>query len=227
MRIFIVNDIRRKAELYETLLQSDLTVATECDNLHQALNAAKTHTEDKISVIIVNTVSGEEEKQKKEWEPENRNEPKILQVQTFGNFEIFYRGMPVPFRRAKSKELLAYLIDRRGTTVTTAEACAILWEDKEYNFSLQRQFQTVVSELIKSLKVYKAEQLISRRRNCLSVDVSCLDCDYYKLINGDPAVAGQYNGEYMSNYSWAEDTAGFLSQKYGNGFGNGMKKNTL
>jgi len=119
------------------------------------------------------------------------------------------------------------LIDRRGTTVTTAEACAILWEDKEYNFSLQRQFQTVVSELIKSLKVYKAEQLISRRRNCLSVDVSYLDCDYYKLINGDPAVAGQYNGEYMSNYSWAEDTAGFLSQKYGNGFGNGMKKNTL
>ncbi|MBQ7766147.1 MAG: hypothetical protein IJ397_04830 [Lachnospiraceae bacterium] len=216
MRIFVVNDVCDKAEMYEKLLQSGMAVTKECDHLHQALEEAQANTEDKISVIILNSVTEEGERQKRECVfPGERNQ-KILQVRTFGNFEIFYKGMPISFRRAKAKELLAYLIDRRGTTVTTAEACAILWEDKEYNFSLQRQFQTIVSELMKSLKNYQAEHLIFRRRNCLSVDVSGLDCDYYKLMDGDQIIAGQYNGEYMSNYSWAEGTAGFLTQKYGN-----------
>lgn len=37
-----------------------------------------------------------------------------LHVQTFGNFEVFYRGSALHFGRAKSKELFAYLIDRKG-----------------------------------------------------------------------------------------------------------------
>ena len=145
----------------------------------------------------------------------NVGEEKKLCVHTFGNFEVFYDGKPLAFTRAKSKELFAYLIDRRGATVTTAEACGVLWEEKEYNFSRQRQFQTVVSELFKSLKTHRIEHLIYRRRNCLSVDVTGLECDYYRLLEGDSVARGQYSGEYMSNYSWAEMTAGFLSQKYG------------
>ena len=47
----------------------------------------------------------------------------------------------------------------------------------------------------------------------MSVDVSRLDCDVYKLLEGDPMAKENYSGEYMSNYSWAEMTAGFLLQK--------------
>ena len=46
---------------------------------------------------------------------------KRVRVQTFGGFDIFVDGRPVTFKRAKSKELLAYLIDRRGVSVTAAE----------------------------------------------------------------------------------------------------------
>jgi len=193
-----VNQTYEKAEMYEQMLKANDIDVRECDDVWKALKEAQNFTEDKISVIIVNTVK------------EEQSEEHLLKVQTFGNFEVFYRGVPISFGRSKAKELLAYLIDRRGAAVTTAEACAVLWEDKEYNFSLQRQFQTIVSDLMKSLKRHKCDRFIRRRRNCLSIDVAGLDCDFYKLMAGDKLIAKQYNGEYMSNYSWAETTAGFL-----------------
>lgn len=204
MRVFVVNEDCDKAEMYARLMQNPGTVIRECSTFSQAVSEAQHFTEDKISVIILNTVR------------ENECTHSILKIQTFGNFEVFYAGKPVAFSRAKSKELLAYLIDRRGAAVTTAEACGVIWEDKEYNFSLQRQFQTIVSDLIKSLKRHKCDHIICRKRNCLSVDVSGLECDFYKLLEGDKSAKALYHGEYMSNYSWAELTAGFLAQKYGN-----------
>ncbi|MBQ8247341.1 MAG: hypothetical protein IJZ42_09430 [Lachnospiraceae bacterium] len=203
MRIFVVNGEYDKADVYAALRMNEQQAElTECINLEQAVSECQNPTEDKISIIIFNTNKIKEKVQT------------VLQVQTFGNFEVFYKGKPVAFNRAKSKELLAYLIDRRGSTVTTSEASSVLWEDREYNNSRQRQFQTIVSDLFKSLKKYKCEHIICRKRNCLSVDVTAVECDFYALLAGDRNAFAQYNGEYMSNYSWAEMTAGYLSQKY-------------
>lgn len=198
MKLFWVKKIYNRASLMTELSLKEDVVIKECESIREAVEETKTVTGDEMVVIFINV--GEEKK---------------LCVHTFGNFEVFYDGKPLAFTRAKSKELFAYLIDRRGAAVTTAEACGVLWEEKEYNFSRQRQFQTVVSELFKSLKTHRIEHLIYRRRNCLSVDVTGLECDYYRLLEGDSVARGQYSGEYMSNYSWAEMTAGFLSQKYG------------
>ena len=41
-----------------------------------------------------------------------------VEAKTFGNFEMFCDGEIVQFGRAKSKELLAYLIDKKGATAT-------------------------------------------------------------------------------------------------------------
>lgn len=198
MKLFWVKKIYNRTSLMTELSLKEGAVIKECESIREAVEETKTVTGDEMVVIFINV--GEEKK---------------LCVHTFGNFEVFYDGKPLAFTRAKSKELFAYLIDRRGAAVTTAEACGVLWEEKEYNFSRQRQFQTVVSELFKSLKTHRIEHLIYRRRNCLSVDVTGLECDYYRLLEGDSVARGQYSGEYMSNYSWAEMTAGFLSQKYG------------
>ena len=51
---------------------------------------------------------------------------KTVKVQTFGNFEVFVDGRPMSFERAKEKELFAYLVDRRGASVTTAEIAGIM-----------------------------------------------------------------------------------------------------
>ena len=41
-----------------------------------------------------------------------------IEARTFGNFDLLVDGKPVPFKQAKCKELLAYLIDRRGSGVS-------------------------------------------------------------------------------------------------------------
>ncbi len=139
-----------------------------------------------------------------------------VRIQTFGNFEIFVDGVPITFRRAKSKELLAFLVDRKGAGSTSAELAGILWEDKEYNRSLKNQIQTIISDMMKKLKSVNAENIIIKKWNDISIDMDKVDCDYYNFLKGDISAINSYTGEYMANYSWAEFTTGFLSEKIRN-----------
>ena len=138
---------------------------------------------------------------------------KQLRVQCFGNFEVFFDDKPVVFGRRKAKELLAYLVDRKGAVVTIAEATAVLYEDKEYNRSLQSQVQTVISDMMKSLRAVQAEEIVIKNRNSLAVDVNAFDCDYYDFMRGDVRAINAFSNEYMSNYSWTEFTAGALIER--------------
>ena len=133
-----------------------------------------------------------------------------IRVQTFGNFEIFVDELPVQFQRSRTKELLAYLVDRRGAGSTMAELAAVLWEDRQYSRSLQNQLQVHISDLIKSLKSVKAEEIICKKRNSISVDITGFNCDYYRFLSGDTAAINAFTGEYMANYSWSELTTAHL-----------------
>ncbi len=141
-----------------------------------------------------------------------KEEPRI-RIQCFGNFEIFIDGMPVMFKRAKAKELLAYLVDRQGASSSAAELTAVLWEDREYTRSQRSYFQTVVSDMLATLKRYGAEHIIIKTHNSIAVDPSQFDCDFYRFLKDDINTARPFLGEYMSNYSWAEMTAELFIKK--------------
>lgn len=142
-----------------------------------------------------------------------QNESEKLKVQCFGNFEVFYRGRPVRFRRSLAKELFACLIDLKGASANTAQLCAILWEDSADAERNRHYFRNLVSELRKVLRECHAEDVFICRRNSFAVDVKRVDCDYYKLLEHDAEAADSYNGEYMKQYSWAEVTAGELKMR--------------
>ena len=38
-------------------------------------------------------------------------------------------------------------------------------------------------------------------------------CDYCDFLAGDPSAIKRFNGEFMSQFSWAEQAIGFLEQK--------------
>ena len=44
-----------------------------------------------------------------------------LYVQCFGFFDVFWQGEPLLFKRRKTKELLAFLVDRKGVACTAEE----------------------------------------------------------------------------------------------------------
>lgn len=136
--------------------------------------------------------------------PEEKREGRQVTVQTFGNFEVFVDGKMMHFERAKSKELLAYLIDRKGASATTAEIAGILFEDKEYDRNLKSQTNVIMSSLKSDLRKEGIEELYIKTWNHLAIDVSRIQCDAYDFVKGDALAINSYGGEYMTNYSWAE-----------------------
>lgn len=136
----------------------------------------------------------------------------VLKVHTFGNFEVYADGKPVSFSRSKSKELFAYLVHKRGSSCSTQELVAVIFENRPYTESLQRQFQTILSTMLKTLKNVNAQDCIKRSRNHTAVNPDLLDCDYYHFMEGNPEAMHAYNGEYMANYSWGEFVAGYLDR---------------
>lgn len=134
-----------------------------------------------------------------------------IQIKTFGGFDLYVDGQPVRFERSKAKELLAYLVDRRGATVTTGEAYAALFEDAENTASSKSYFRTILHELIKTLKKAGAEEILQKDWNTCAVVPEAFDCDLYRFLEGDPATVNQYQNDYMPAYSWAEVQNGDLS----------------
>lgn len=146
------------------------------------------------------------------WLEEER-ESKRLRVQTFGNFEVFYDETPIHFRRSRTKELLAYLIDRRGAGSTMGELISVLWEGRPDTDNVRSQLRSLIADLRTTLRAIGQESLIIKRRDLIAVDPSRVECDYYRFLSGDKTAGNSFRGEYMSNYSWAETTVGALQQK--------------
>lgn len=136
----------------------------------------------------------------------------IAAAVTFGEFDLLVDGRPVSFPRSKSKELLAYLIDRQGGGITRATAAAVLWEDLPYDRSLQKQLDVIIRSLRAALEAANAQDIFEIRNGVMRVLPEKLDCDLYRFLAGDPAAIGAYRGEYMSAYSWASLTEAFLTR---------------
>lgn len=135
---------------------------------------------------------------------------KKIRIQTFGGFQVFVAEKALTFSRAKSKELLAYLIHRHGAAVTTPQACTILWENELYSRKQKNYFQVVLADLRSTLREAGIENLLVRSRNSLSVDISQFDCDSYQFLDGNPRAVNSYHHDYLYDYSWAEDMAGLF-----------------
>ncbi len=140
---------------------------------------------------------------------------KRIKIQTFGNFEIFVDGKPLQFSRSKSKELIAYLVDKRGTSVNSSELIVNLWEDKDVNSSSRSMLHNLLADIKKTLASKKIDEscLIIKGFNSFQLNTEEVDCDYFRFLNGDVAVINSFTGEYMNNYEWALFTAAYIQNK--------------
>lgn len=136
-----------------------------------------------------------------------------VRVQTFGNFEIFADGSPLHFKLAKTKELLAYLVDRRGASVNTGELCGVLWEQKPDSLSVRSHLRILISDLNRTLSEAGVRDILVKSRNSFAVDCEKIDCDLYRFLRQEPDAINAYMGEYMMQYTWSEMTLGALEYK--------------
>lgn len=126
-----------------------------------------------------------------------------LVAQCFGNFELFYHGEPVRFKYSRSKEVFAYLVDRKGALCSNSEVICALWEDDEDHSSYYRSLLKDIHDTISELG---CEDVFVRARAGAGIIPAKLRCDYFDFLAGKPIGINAFQGEYMMQYSWAEST---------------------
>ena len=135
---------------------------------------------------------------------------KLLTVKCFGNFEVYAKGEVLSFKRLKTKELFAYLVDRNGAGLTVKQICAVLFPDDTDDTKNAAYLRQLVLDLKNTLKTVGAEAVLCHETPCYRVDTDLLKCDYFNYLEtGKP----EFHGEYMTQYSWAEETCAMLLYK--------------
>ena len=129
--------------------------------------------------------------------------PKRVRIRAFGNFEVFLDGNPIGFKYSKTKEMLAYLVDRKGALCTNGEIMAILFEDDNGH---EAYFRSLRKDLTDVLEIAGCGEILSQHRGQLGIIPDLVECDYFNWSNGRVSGGNAYQGEYMTQYSWSEYT---------------------
>ena len=133
-------------------------------------------------------------------------------AKTFGEFDLQIDGKPLRFARSKSKELLAFLIDKQGAGVKRAVAFAALYEDELYDRKMQKSFNVIVHSLKTTLTENGIGEIFEMNSGELRINPALIDCDLYRLLQGDVQTINTYRGEYMVSYYWASLTEAVIEK---------------
>ena len=136
---------------------------------------------------------------------DNESNDLVLDVKCFGNFDVFYKGKPLKFKRSKEKEMLAYLVSLKGASASRNEICANIFEEAATPEKAILYFKTVASSLKKDLLKHGFSDLLIHSNNSYSINIELINCDYYNYITGKTDDSNSYHGEFMNQYSWAEE----------------------
>ena len=136
-----------------------------------------------------------------------RQKRKLLEVKCFGNFEVYAKGERLLFKRSKTKELFAFLIDRNGAGMTAKQICAVLFPEDTDDNKNGTYLRQLVLDLKTTLKAVEAEEVFRHETPFYRIDTSLIKCDYLSYIeSGKP----EFYGEYMAQFSWADETCAML-----------------
>lgn len=129
---------------------------------------------------------------------------KELRVQCFGYFEVFYGSNPIRFDRKDSKEILAFLIDKRGAEVSEEELRCLLFSEENDGSEKRTYIRNIIYDIRKTLVKYGVpKEIITNSKGAYSIDTSMVRCDYFDFLD-NKFVPSAKLGQYMEQYTWAE-----------------------
>jgi two-component SAPR family response regulator len=111
-----------------------------------------------------------------------RQKEKLIEVKCFGNFEVFVKGEKLSFKRSKTKELFAFLVDRRGAGMTAKQICAVLFPDDSDDVKNSAYLRQLVMDLKNTLKTVGADAVFRHETPCYRIDTSLIKCDYISYL---------------------------------------------
>lgn len=134
---------------------------------------------------------------------------KKIYVQMFGRFNVLKDGAPVPLR-GRAKEILALIMTRRGKEISNEEIYNTLWEARKYSNSNMKVYYNAIKRLKDNLKKNGLENIIYSTARGQMANIDLFDCDYYSWLDNNHDKHEQFNGEFLSEYSWGEYILGSI-----------------
>jgi two-component SAPR family response regulator len=139
-----------------------------------------------------------------------------IRVRCFGSFAVFWQNKPLLFSRKKTVELLAFLVDRAGACCDRDEVMDMLFENDGQidQIKTKQKLRNLIFDLQSKLALIGQQELLIHSRSMLAVRPDLIDCDYYRYLEGDSAARNEFRGEYMEQFSWAENTKGWMTFQF-------------
>lgn len=133
-----------------------------------------------------------------------------IRLITFGNFTMLYNGTVVNFQRKKSQELLAYLVYKKGSSVNSKELMCVLWGERADSSTYGSSLRNLIVDIKQTFKKLNIMDFFITEYNSFRINPSVVNCDYYNFLDGIKDGESVFSGEFMSQYSWAEDITAYL-----------------
>ena len=166
-----------------------------------------------LAMVLMMVIAFYKRRVEKKFVAMLNKQKKNLEAKTFGNFTLLYDNKVIKFARSKSSELIAYLICKNGSSVKTKELISVLWGDHADSSRYGANFRNLVVDIRHSLSELEIQNFFISEYNNFRINPEAIHCDYYDFLNGDKQAEKNFTGEFMSQYSWAEDVTGFLERK--------------
>ena len=75
---------------------------------------------------------------------------------------------------------------------------AVLWEEDHSSY-----LRNLLADIKQTLKAIDCSDVLIKKHNAYSIDLTKVDCDAYEYKKGNPNAIMMYRGEYMFQYSWS------------------------
>lgn len=142
-----------------------------------------------------------------------KKQQKNLVAKTFGNFTLLYDDKVIKFSRTKSLELAAYLVYKNGSSVNTKELLSVLYGDYADSAKYGASLRLLISDIKHTLSELEIQNFFIAEYNNFRINPGAVKCDYYDFLAGDAKIMKTFTGEFMSQYSWAEEALDFLERR--------------
>lgn len=133
-------------------------------------------------------------------------------IETIPTFRVTVDGMPFPFSGEKPKEMLALLVEYGETGLSIGEAIACLWPDRPADSGTRSLYRMTWKRLMDALEGAGVGNIVETYDNRRYLKKDAVECDLYRILEGDRQAARKYSGEYLREYEWAETRNGQLSR---------------
>lgn len=119
-------------------------------------------------------------------------------IKTFDGFDVYVNGKMLYFPSSKAKEMLAIMVEKRGSSVSLSQMTYLLYENIEER-TAKNNLRVVYYRLRMNLMEHGIEQILIKKRGSYAVDTELFICDFYEFIKGNSDYITLFQGVICLN----------------------------